>query len=107
MTTANPPGPVNPEPPGTLDEAVAELRKARKANDELWERVTLVSDGEPRTGARGEAQRTWERLTADTRAEAKRVSMELGLAFLAAAAIERGLPPCCHGTRPEPGQGQS
>jgi hypothetical protein len=69
--------------PVILDEAVAELRKARKANEARLDAANAMHSGQD------------ERRTVILR-EINDRRMELGRAFLAAAAIERSLPPCCH-----------
>jgi hypothetical protein len=83
----------SPEPPGYLEEAVDELRKARDANETRAALIPSLAGAKVETGP--------------VLAEVNARRMELGLAFLVAAAIERGLPPCCHGVRAEPGQEQS
>ena len=68
-----------------LEESAAELCKAREANDRLA--------ADP------------DRYTAESRrreAYAERLRIAAGFEWL--AAIERGLPPCCHHARPELGQ---
>jgi hypothetical protein len=72
-----------------LDEAVAELRKARDANEARLGTANSMDSG----------QDARKRVIL---AEINDRRMALGQAFLAAAAIERGLPPCCHHAQPDP-----
>ena len=71
--------------PTLLEEAAAELRKARDANE-----------------ARAGDTRSWltERDVPVIVAVNDR-RMELAAGFTRLAAIERGLPPCCHHAQPE------
>ena len=81
---------VDPGPgPGYLEEAAAELRHARDDNDRRRE----IAD-EYRDASRKIADRILR--------EAADRSAELAGAFTRLAAIERGLPPCCHHAQPEP-----
>ena len=74
--------------PGYLESAAAELRKARDANEaratELDEMETMKLSVPP-----GDRQPVNDR------------RMEIAEAFTRLAAIEAGLPPCCHRARPE------
>ena len=88
MTTSSPEPPGYREPPAYLEEAAGELRKARNSNENRARLADAMHSGQ------AEAKQA---LLAEVNAR----RMELGLAFLAAAAIERGLPPCCHGLRAE------
>ena len=74
--------------PALLEEAAAELRKARESNENRVRIADAMHKG-------------------DLLAEINKRRMELGWAFLAAAAIERGLPPCCHHARPEQEQNRA
>ena len=72
-----------------LAEAAEQLRLARAANEERL-RVAAAAH----SGQREEASRILR--------EANARRMELAEAFTRLAAIEAGLPPCCHVLRPEP-----
>lgn len=76
--------------PALLEEAAAELRKARDANDRYRGRMAEV--------------RSYNPVAADALdAEAADRSMEIAAGFTRLAAIQAGLPPCCrHHARPGP-----
>ncbi len=81
-----------PEGAAYLEEAAAELRQARAANNARAQAIE---------GTYGGAPQFRERLAQAMVPVADR-RMELGWAFLAAAAIKAGLPPCCGHARPCP-----
>lgn len=88
MTTA-----CNPHVQPYLDEAAAELRKARDANEKR-----AVIAAELASARHGGAE--------EVRREVADRNMEIGAAFERLAAIAAGLAPCCRHERPEPGQEQ-
>jgi hypothetical protein len=74
-------------PPSYLQEAADELRAARDANDRYRGRVAEM--------------RSYNAVAADALdAETADRSMEIAAAFTRLAAIEAGLPPCCHHAQP-------
>lgn len=76
--------------PSYLEEAAIELRKARTANDNRAATLTSwLSEG-----------------AVPVLVEVNDRRMEMAEGFTRLAAIERGLPPCCHAARPEPAQEQ-
>lgn len=73
-----------------LEEAAAELRKAREDNEKRAALVPSLQAGSLPTAG----------ITAGVNGR----RMELAEGFTRLAAIERNLPPCCHAVRPEPEQ---
>ena len=74
---------------GYLEEAAAELRKARAANEQRREMAVIALRGDPA-------------LAAKILAEVNDRTLEIADGFIRLAAIKAGLPPCCHHAQPEP-----
>ena len=69
-----------------LNEAAAELRKARESNERRFGLIPSLAAG--------------NLATADVLREVNDRRMDLAEGFTRLAAIERGLPPCCHHEQP-------
>jgi hypothetical protein len=75
--------------PAYLEQAAAELDKARADNDKRREIAAEAATNNPA-------------LAAKILDDVSDRGMEIAEDFIRMAAVERGLPLCCHGAQPEP-----